>query len=59
MNCSNDAISLKAYTGRHRKVGIDPTGKKFEEYYTGNISLIPEFFSTEAFRRDSSVCYDR
>src|ERR1700748_3984559 len=27
---SNDATSLKAYTGNHRKVGIDPTGKKFK-----------------------------
>jgi hypothetical protein len=47
---SNDATSLKAYSGKHRKVGIDPTGKKFREYYTDGISLIPEFFSAEAFK---------
>ena len=29
---SNDATSLKAYTGKFRKVGIDPTGKKFKQY---------------------------
>ena len=46
---SNDATSLKAYTGKHRKVGIDPTGKKFKEYYTNDISLIPDFFSAKAF----------
>src|SRR5450759_402201 len=30
---SNDATSLKAYSGRHKKVGIDPTGLKFKNYY--------------------------
>jgi hypothetical protein len=47
---SNDATSLKAYSGNHRKVGIDPTGKKFIEYYTDGIALIPDFFSAAAFR---------
>ncbi|WP_445475049.1 class I SAM-dependent methyltransferase [Methanococcoides methylutens] len=42
---SNDATSLKAYTGKFRKVGIDPTGKKFKQYYTKDITLIPDFFS--------------
>jgi len=49
---SNDATSLKAYTSKHRKVGIDPTGKKFKEYYTKDISLIPDFFSAEVFRKN-------
>lgn len=48
---SNDATSLKAYTKNHRKVGIDPTGKKFQEYYTDDISLIPDFFSAEVFKK--------
>jgi hypothetical protein len=48
---SNDATSLKAYTGRHRKLGIDPTGKKFSEYYTREIDLLPDFFSAELFRK--------
>ncbi len=47
---SNDATSLKAYSGKHRKVGIDPTGKKFREYYTDGIDLIPDFFSAAAFK---------
>lgn len=47
---SNDATSLKAYSGKHRKVGIDPTGKKFKEYYTDDIDLIPDFFTADAFR---------
>ena len=49
---SNDATSLKAYTGKHRKVGIDPTGLKFKEFYTDEISLIPTFFSANAFKKD-------
>jgi len=47
---SNDATSLKAYSAKCRKVGIDPTGKKFQEYYTDDISLIPDFFTAEAFK---------
>jgi hypothetical protein len=48
---SNDATSLKAYAGKHRKVGIDPTGSKFREYYPADIALIPDFFSAAAFNR--------
>ena len=29
---SNDATSLKAYTGKFKKIGIDPTGNKFKEF---------------------------
>lgn len=47
---SNDATSLKAYTGKFQKVGIDPTGKKFKQYYTEDITLIPDFFSAAKFK---------
>jgi len=47
---SNDATSLKAYSGKHKKVGIDPTGLKFKQYYTDEIVLIPDFFSAENFK---------
>ncbi len=47
---SNDATSLKAYSGNHKKVGIDPTGLKFKDYYSNDIVLIPEFFSAENFK---------
>jgi hypothetical protein len=47
---SNDATSLKAYTGKFRKVGIDPTGKKFKQYYPKDITLIPDFFSATTFK---------
>jgi len=44
---SNDATSLKAYKGNYQKVGIDPTGGKFKQYYTEDICLIPDFFSAQ------------
>jgi hypothetical protein len=47
---SNDATSLKAYSGNFKKVGIDPTGKKFREYYTQDLVLIPDFFSARKFK---------
>ena len=46
---SNDATSLRAYTGNHLKVGIDPTGLNFIKYYEKDIALIPDFFSKEVF----------
>ena len=47
---SNDATSLKSYKGNHRKVGIDPTGSKFKEFYTDDITLIADFFTADKFR---------
>jgi len=48
---SNDATSLKAYRSPGiRRIGIDPTGKKFAEYYPANIELVPDFFSAAAYR---------
>tara|TARA_Y100000385_G_scaffold296_1_gene341 strand:- start:3274 stop:4500 length:1227 start_codon:yes stop_codon:yes gene_type:complete len=47
---SNDATSLKAYSKPCTKVGIDPTGLKFKEYYNDGISLIPDFFTKELFQ---------
>jgi hypothetical protein len=46
---SNDATSLKAYDGELVKVGIDPTGLKFKEFYHDDIILIPDFFSKDCF----------
>jgi hypothetical protein len=48
---SNDATLLKAYRSPNiRRIGIDPTGKKFAEYYPAEISLVPDFFSAANFR---------
>ena len=52
---SNDATSLKAYkVPGLRRVGIDPTGAKFRQYYPDDIALVPDFFSAEAFFRSGS-----
>ncbi|MFH0936613.1 MAG: class I SAM-dependent methyltransferase [bacterium] len=51
---SNDATGLKAYNSKCRKIGIDPTGKKFQEYYTDDITLIPDFFTAELFNKNFS-----
>lgn len=48
---SNDATLLKAYDCQGlKRVGIDPTGNKFREFYTKDIQLIPDFFSSNVYR---------
>lgn len=48
---SNDATTLKAYqTPGLRRIGIDPTGKKFASFYPADIALVPDFFSADAFK---------
>lgn len=48
---SNDATTLKAYLSSGiRRIGVDPTGKKFVQYYPAEIKLVPDFFSAEAYR---------
>jgi hypothetical protein len=46
---SNDATLLKTYPSTIKRIGIDPTGNKFKEYYDDSISLIPDFFSAKIF----------
>lgn len=47
---SNDATLLKAYrTPSLTRIGIDPTGSKFRQYYPDEIILVPDFFSTSAY----------
>lgn len=49
---SNDATSLKAYTTPGlTRIGIDPTGEKFRQYYPDEIKLVPDFFSSANFRK--------
>jgi 2-polyprenyl-3-methyl-5-hydroxy-6-metoxy-1,4-benzoquinol methylase len=54
---SNDATLLKYYkTPGLRKIGIDPTGEQFLEYYTEDIELISDFFNLSNY---SSVSLDK
>ena len=47
---SNDATSLKAYaTSGLTRIGMDPSGLKFKEYYPDDIRLVPDFFSAKSY----------
>ena len=47
---SNDATLLKSYTTKGlKRIGIDPTGNKFKNFYPDGIELIPDFFSKDIF----------
>jgi hypothetical protein len=41
---SNDAVSLRHYPSNLQRVGVDPTGLKFKEFYGDDIVLLPDFF---------------
>lgn len=47
---SNDGTLLKAYdVPGVKKLGIDPTSAKFREFYPADATVVPDFFSREAF----------
>jgi hypothetical protein len=51
---SNDATTLKAYSmAGIARIGIDPTGSKFQAFYPPEIKLLPDFFSARRFREVS------
>lgn len=48
---SNDGTTLGAYSVPSlKRVGVDPTGEKFRQYYKPGIELIPDFFSADLYR---------
>lgn len=47
---SNDATLLSFYTSSLRRIGIDPTGTQFAEYYSSDMKLVPDFFTARNFR---------
>lgn len=52
---SNDGTLLKAYPEEKLiLVGIDPIGKKFQEFYPNNIRLLPDFFSADLVKMNFS-----
>lgn len=55
---SNDSTLLRSYSRANlRKIGIDPTGSKFREYYPEDVFLVPEFFwvRLDLSRRDQAA----
>lgn len=49
---SNDGTLLKAYDVKGlERIGMDPTGTKFKSYYTSDVKLVEDFFSSANFTR--------
>ena len=47
---SNDSTMLQLYSDNVKRIGVDPTGKQFQQYY-GDVELIPTYFTLENFRK--------
>jgi GDP-D-mannose dehydratase len=45
---SNDSTMLQYYDSNLKRIGVDPTGKQFQQYY-GDVDLIPTYFTYENF----------
>lgn len=45
---SNDSTMLQYYDNKYRRIGIDPTGNQFKQYY-GDVELLPTYFTLENF----------
>jgi GDP-mannose 4,6-dehydratase len=45
---SNDSTMLQYYSKTLKKIGVDPTGSQFKEFY-GDVELIPTYFTFENF----------
>jgi NDP-4-keto-2,6-dideoxyhexose 3-C-methyltransferase len=46
---SNDATMLRYYDADYKRIGVDPTGKQFQQYY-GNVELVPTYFTKANFQ---------
>lgn len=46
---SNDATTLHYYPSTCKRIGVDPTGKQFIQYY-GDVELIANYFTLDNFR---------
>ena len=46
---SNDATMLHFYSDKLKRIGIDPTGLQFKQYY-GDVELIPTYFTKDNFK---------
>lgn len=45
---SNDSTMLQYYGNKYRRIGVDPTGKQFKQYY-GEVELLPTYFTQDNF----------
>jgi len=46
---SNDSTMLQLYSDKYKRIGIDPTGKQYAQYYK-DVELIPTYFTKETFK---------
>lgn len=46
---SNDSTMLQYYDSSFKRIGVDPTGNQFKQYY-GDVELIPTYFTYNNFR---------
>ena len=47
---SNDSTMLQYYDKKYKRIGVDPTGNQFFQYY-GMVELIPTYFTYKNFRK--------
>lgn len=45
---SNDSTMLQYYGNKYRRIGIDPTGKQFKQFY-GDVELLSTYFTYDNF----------
>lgn len=45
---SNDSTMLQYFSDNLKRIGVDPTGNQFKDYY-GNVELIPTYFTFQNF----------
>jgi len=46
---SNDSTMLQYYGNKYRRIGVDPTGKQFQQFY-GDVELLPTYFTYDNFK---------
>ena len=45
---SNDSTMLQYYSSQYKRIGMDPTGKQFEQYYH-DVELVADYFTKNNF----------
>jgi len=49
---SNDSTMLQNYSNEYRRIGVDPTGKQFKDYYINGVELLPTYFTYDNFTNE-------
>jgi hypothetical protein len=48
---SNDSTMLQYYGDKYHRIGVDPTGNQFKQFY-GEVELLPKYFTYDNFIYD-------